>query len=223
MKSPIKAVAFDIDGTLYPDWKLYIRLLFHFFSNFSFFHEYNEVRKELHRTAVLPNFYEYQGRLLGNRLGVSSEKAKSLIKEKVYDGLAKYFQKIKPFPYVMQVVKELKTRGIKIAILSDFPPGQKGNIWGFKDMCDVIISSEEVGALKPCVYPFALLQRALQLEAQEILYVGNSYYCDVLGASNAGMQVAYKVGALKCFFGRKPKKADFFFCDYRKLRDFVLQ
>ena len=29
----IKAVAFDIDGTLYPNWRLYTRMVFYFLKN----------------------------------------------------------------------------------------------------------------------------------------------------------------------------------------------
>ena len=48
----------------------------------------------------------------------------------------------------------MKSAGLKIGILSDFPPSQKSDIWGIKELCDVCIGSEESGALKPSVYSF---------------------------------------------------------------------
>ena len=66
----IKAVAFDIDGTLYSNSRLYSKIWFYFLKNLRFFLSYNKVRKFLHRTAVLPDFYEYQGRLLAEELKI---------------------------------------------------------------------------------------------------------------------------------------------------------
>ena len=41
----IKAVAFDIDGTLYPNYRLYIKMAFYFLKNLKFFLHYNKIRK----------------------------------------------------------------------------------------------------------------------------------------------------------------------------------
>ena len=85
--SEIKAVVFDIDGTLYPNSRLYKKMWFYFLKNLRFFMKYNKVRRVLHKTAVLPDFFEYQGRMLAAEMNISKEKAKSLIEEKVYKGL----------------------------------------------------------------------------------------------------------------------------------------
>ena len=223
MKESIEAVAFDIDGTLYPSWALYIRLIPYFFKNIRFFLHYNEVRKTLHRTAPLADFYEYQGRLLAERLHSSVEEAKRLIEEKVYKGLAPYFERIKPFHHAIETVRAFKEAGLKIAILSDFPPYQKGNVWGIADFCSVILGSEETGALKPSLYAFGILALALDVPREKILYVGNSVRCDVCGAKNANMKVAFKMGFWRTLFRRKAKEADINFYSYRALKDVVLK
>ena len=41
----IKAVAFDIDGTLYANWRLYIRIVPHFLKNLNFFLSYKNKEK----------------------------------------------------------------------------------------------------------------------------------------------------------------------------------
>lgn len=219
----IKAVAFDIDGTLYSNFRLYIKIAFYFFKNLKFFMSYNRVRKVLHKTAVLPDFFEYQGRLLAEELGVDKETAKQLIEENVYKGLEPYFADLKPFPHIKETFEKFKEAGLKLGILSDFPPEQKGNIWGTAPLCDVIMGSEKTGALKPSIYTFGSLARELGVDPENILYVGNSISSDVKGAKAAGMQTAYLAPRWKLLLKKLPREADFSFRNYRKLQDYVLK
>ena len=117
----------------------------------------------------------------------------------------------------------MKDAGLKIGILSDFPPEQKGDIWGIRDLCDVCIGSEESGALKPSIYPFGILERKLGVPADKILYVGNSVKYDVLGAKGAGMKTAYILKGFKKLFNIKLPEADISFKNYRQLQKIVLE
>ena len=222
MLGNIKAVAFDIDGTLYPSVSLYIRLLPYIIRHFKFYIHYNRVRRIMHRTAPLPDFYEYQGRLMAEELGCSSLRARAMIKLIAYDGLIPYFEKIKPFKHVHETFKALHEKGYKIALLSDFPPSQKGDIWGLIPYCDLILGSEAIGALKPSKYPFGIMAMAMELEPSQILYVGNSIHFDVRGANNAGMKSAIIVSPLKRIFSKKIKEADISFSNYRQFLNSVL-
>ena len=219
----IKAVAFDIDGTLYPNYRLYIKIAPFFLKNLKFFMRYNKVRKILHKTAVLADFFEYQGRLLAEEMSISKDEAKKLIEEKVYLGLEPYFDNLKPFPYIKETFEKFKAAGLKLGILSDFPPEQKKDIWGTAPLCDVILGSEKVGALKPSIYTFGSLIEDLGVPAENILYVGNSINSDVKGAKAAGLQTAYLAPKWKLIFKKLPKEADFSFLDYRKLQEYVLK
>ncbi len=222
MVNGIKAVAFDIDGTLYSSARLYFKMIFYVLKYLPFYIKFGKVRKILHKTAPVADFYEYQARLLADELHCSADEAKNLIQIIVYDGMKSFFDKLKPFPYAKECIQNLKNAGYKIAILSDFPPEQKGDIWGIKDLCDVCIGSEESGALKPSLYPFGILSRKLNLKNEEILYVGNSKRCDVFGASNAGMKTAYILSGFRKIFNIKYPKADINFRNYRQLENIVL-
>lgn len=219
----IKAVAFDIDGTLYPNWRLYIRIGGYFLKNLKFFLAYNKVRDTLHRTAVLPDFFEFQARLLSHELKISVEEAHEKIDTIVYTGLKKYFPKVKPFKYIEECLQELKAHGLKLAILSDFPPEQKDNLWGFLPYFDVVLGSEACGALKPSIYTFGVLADKLELEPHEILYVGNSIRSDIKGANEAGMKSAYIMPLKRKIFNKKLKIADISFKTYRQLSKNVIQ
>ncbi len=218
----IKAVAFDIDGTLYPDIRLYVRMAGYFLKNIRFFIQYNKVRKILHRTAPLGDFYEYQSRLLGEFLHVSPPTARRMIREKVYVGLCPFFEKIRPYAHVYETFSLFKQKGYKLGILSDFPPWQKGSIWGVADFCDVILGSEECGALKPSVYTFGTLAQKLGLPNENILYVGNSIRSDINGGKNVGMLTAYIMPLWRRILKKPLPQADISFSSYRQLQKFVL-
>lgn len=218
----IKAVAFDIDGTLYADWRLFIRLPAYFFKNFRFFLRFNAVRKQMHRTAPLADFFEYQARLLAEKLHCSAEEAKTKITDICYEGLKPYFTKIKTYPDVYGTIFAIKNAGFKVALLSDFPPEQKGRVWGIRSLCDVCIGSEESGALKPSKYPFGILARKLGVKESEILYVGNSIKYDVRGANNAGLKSAYLMKGFRALLNIPLKEADVSFRSYKQLRKILL-
>lgn len=219
----IEAIAFDIDGTLYSDMSLYIRILPYFLKRLPFFLAYNRARKILHRTAPLADFYEYQARLLAEELKISSQDAKKMIQENVYDGMKPFFKKIKAFKGVHTLFEECKKHNIKIGILSDFPPEQKGDIWGLAPMCDVIMGSEECGALKPSIYTFGSFAKALNVSPEKILYVGNSIRADINGAKKAGMKTAYIMPFWRKILNKKLAQADISFKNYRQLKKIVLE
>ncbi len=219
----IKAIAFDIDGTLYPDRRLYLRLGLYFFRNFKFFYYYNRVRHILHRTAVLPDFFEYQARLLAEMMGISVQEAHTKIYTVVYYGLTPYFEKVKPYKGVEEMLIACKNAGLKLAVMSDFPPEQKGDLWGLKKYFNVILGSEECGALKPSAYPFGVLAEKLELKPDEILYVGNSIRSDIDGGNRAGMKTAFIMPFWRKIFNKKLRKAHISFKTYRQLCEIVLQ
>jgi putative hydrolase of the HAD superfamily len=219
----IEAVAFDIDGTIYPSWNLYVRMPLYVLKHLKFYLHYNKIRRQLHRTAPLSDFYEYQARLFAESAGIDRVRAKKIINDVCYEGLKKFFQKVKPYKYAYECIKSFKDAGLKIALLSDFPPSQKGDIWGIRGLCDVCIGSEESGALKPSIYPFGILSQKLGVPPQKILYVGNSVRYDVQGANNAGMKSAFIVTGLKKIWSRGCSEADISFKNYRQLQKIVLE
>ncbi len=176
----------------------------------------------MHRTAPLPDFFEYQARLLAENSHIDVEYAKIQINQICYEGMKPYFLKTKTYPNVYDTIVAFKSAGLKIGILSDFPPEQKGGIWGIRSLCDVCIGSEESGALKPSKYPFGILALKLGVKPEEILYVGNSKKYDIEGARNAGMKTAYILKGYRKIFNIPIKEADICFKNYRQLRNIVL-
>ena len=221
----IDAVAFDIDGTLYRNHNLYLRLIPHYLGNLRFFRKYNQVRKELRARPEnadgYSDFFATQKELLAQKLCCTPQQAEEYLDKIVYSGLKKYFQKIKPCRGAPKLISALKKAGVKIALLSDFPPEQKGELWGIKENCDLLLSTEEIGALKPSAKPFEVLSQKLGVAPEKILYVGNRHAYDVEGPKNVGLKTAWFIPRIRGIFGCRSKLADITFCSYRQFERII--
>jgi len=213
----IKAVAFDIDGTLYRESEFNLMIAGHFLRHIVFFSHFGLVRKALRKKDYYPDFVKTQSEMMAKSLHCSPEQALKKMDKIVYSGLVKYFEEIKPCDGVKELIEKLKAKGLKVALLSDFPPEQKGDIWGLKQYCDFCLGSEDIGALKPSKYVFTALQEKLDVPAEEILYIGNNYKYDVIGPKSAGMKAAWFVSSKRHLKGKKSSLADIAFCSYRTL------
>lgn len=216
----IEAVGFDIDGTLYSQWKLHFWMFAHFLRYCQFFLKYGLVRSALHKIPFLADFRAEQARLMATSIGCgcSVEKAAARLERIAYAGLVPYFDKVPLCDGVRDVFSALHNAGVKIALLSDFPPEQKGNLWGLKEYVDVALGTESIGALKPSSVPFKVMAQMLDVQAEKILYVGNSAKYDVKGAKNSGMKTAYFVSKLHKLLLGHIKEADITFSNYYELR-----
>ena len=219
----IRAIGFDIDGTLYAPYHLHMRMAFHFFRYNQFFLKYGFVRRDMHKLEKIDNFMEVQDEFLAKRIGCSVEDAHERLQRIVYSGLGKFFKSIPPRKYVHEAFKLFRDAGFKIGVLSDFPPEQKGDLWGLRMYCDVLLGTESTGALKPFPHPFLVMAKKLGVAPEHILYVGNSVKYDVHGAKSAGMKTALIEPRWHTLFGRACKEADISFNTYRQLHKIVLQ
>ena len=230
-KKAIKAIAFDLDGTLYPNYRLYVRLFPQLIRHPFLFYAFSKARHILHTaddgsSQQFPSFYHKQASLVAGFLGKEPEETKSKLERLVYKGWETLFSRIKLFPRLKETLLALRGAGFRLAVLSDFPPSYKLSLMGLDGFFDVILSSEETGALKPSGIPFNALVHALRFEPGEILYVGNSLRFDVGGAKSAGMQAAL-IRRSVFSTGHVPKNssvdANFIFRDYRQLQEYILQ
>lgn len=215
----IKAVAFDIDGTLYRAWKFNLRIAPYFLFHSIFFLKYGLVRNIMRKIPESSNLVKLQATYMAQKLKCSPEEAEARLEKVVYKGLEKYFVNLKPCRGAVGFIKQLKQNGYKIALLSDFPPEQKGDIWGIKELCDVVLGSEQAGALKPASTPFVKLAEKLGLEPHQILYVGNNHKYDIEGAHKAGMKTAWLILPHSGWLGKKSKIADFTFWHYKQISE----
>ncbi|RPJ03701.1 MAG: HAD family hydrolase [Spirochaetaceae bacterium] len=213
----IKALAFDLDGTLYPEYRLIIpslglgllhpRLVYHF----------SKVRNEIRSIRPIRDFKETQAVLLAKRLGKSPGEMREKTDRLIYDKWISSISQIKPFHGIKNVLLEMKNRGYKLALLSDLPVETKLSKLGLDSLWDFAFSSEETGYLKPNPEPFMHLIRMLGTDPGSILYIGNNYEYDVVGAAGLGIKTALLSSARI-----KNSIADMQFKNPHELKSFLL-
>jgi len=219
-KAKFSAVAFDLDGTLYPDFRLFFRLIPFSFKHYRLLRAMGKARARLRESgAYAGDFYELQARLMGEILGEKAEKVREKTDRLIYQGWLPLFRNIKLFPHLRETLDAFQDAGIRMGVLSDFPPEAKLKTMNLSRYWDVMLCSEESGRLKPDPLSFLELARKMGKQPEEILYVGNKLSYDVVGAHAAGMKAALILPKWK----KSPAACGaFVFSDYRQLRDFVL-
>ncbi len=214
----LKAVGFDIDGTLYPNREMYLRSIGFVLRNLRLMRRFGRVRHKIRTVRPIEDFYRVQAEMLGAELAIGTDEAAQLINERIYTEWETIIDRVPIYSGVIETVKSFREAGLKVGVTSDFPVSRKLGLLGLEGYWDCAFSSEEVGYLKPNPEPFEQLASRLGCRPEEILYVGNSYKYDVVGAVNAGMHAAH--------LSRTPVKntqAVLTFSRFSTLRDWVLE
>jgi putative hydrolase of the HAD superfamily len=224
MKHELAGIAFDLDGTLYPNYRLFIRLAPFIVKHGKLLWAMGKARDMLRsRDSETPDgpFYERQAGLMAGLLKEEPRVVKERLETLVYRGWEPLFRHIKPYTHVRETLAALRQRGFKLGVLSDFPPQKKLEYLGLDGFWDAVLCSEDSGRLKPDPRPFLTLAASLDLPPQRILYVGNSRGYDIAGAKKAGMRTAL-IRLWPENTVTAQKKADFRFFDYRQFYRYVV-
>ncbi|MCF7942992.1 MAG: HAD family hydrolase [Spirochaetia bacterium] len=230
----ITAVGFDVDGTLYPELMMYLHAFPLIIRSPLLMYHYGQARKILRKRSaggeqITGSFRTNQAAAFlesrkagkdGNYRAAFTEelieKTEEIIDASIYAHWNRLFADIKPFKNVRRAWLELKEAGLSLGLLSDFPIGVKPEALGIADLADAWCCSEETGYLKPRPEPFIYLAEKLGCPPENILYVGNSYEKDVVGAHAAGMKTALLTGPGMSGRGKYPL-ADIVFSRYASL------
>ena len=198
----IKAIAFDLDDTLYDclhendkavdDTVKYV-------ANELLHMDEAVVRKafEEGRDTVKSQLSEWDMAAQHNRvlyfqkmleiLGVSPFKYDLQIYNYFWDN---FLNRISLFPGALKFIDEARALGIKIGICTDMTAHiqfRKIERLGLTDRLDAMVTSEEAGVEKPNRRMFDMVAEKLGVKNEEVIYIGDSYKKDVTGAKNAGM------------------------------------
>ena len=217
----LKAVGFDIDGTLYPDHRARWRSLPFFFAHMPSVIAFSRTRKLMRINSgdslIAENADKAEIIYFAGERNCSLDKARDIRDRIIYKGWEKYFRGLKIYPGVRESLLRLKDAGLKLAALSDFPVGRKLEFFGLDGIFDVVLGFPESGRLKPRHEPFICMAEKLKTDPVDIIYIGNKLEYDVRGAENAGMR-----GALIGAAGRGAPPDVTKYSDYRHLAESIL-
>lgn len=109
------------------------------------------------------------------------------------DRLMTLYLSLEPFPEVPHVLRQLKSAGLRTAILSNGSPGMLAAVVGgakLDGLLDAVLSVEEVGVYKPSPKVYQLAVERLGLPAAQISFQSSNAW-DAYAASAFGMQVVW--------------------------------
>ena len=216
----IKAVLFDLDNTLYDYDSVHKKALKQVYkvlkkhinlSSARFMKLFELSKQEIHRelagTASSHNRVLYFQRLI--------EKTHKTVEPTIILKLYNIYwntllNNMKLRKGALEVLRSLKKKGIKIAIVSDLTTNiqlRKLEKLKISRYVDVLVTSEEAGSEKPHAIMFLLALNKLNVSPHKAIMVGDNTIADVEGANFVGL---YTV--LLC----KGKLAKIFSEDYRK-------
>jgi putative hydrolase of the HAD superfamily len=112
---------------------------------------------------------------------------------------------MRPYPEVVEVLTALREEGYRLGIISNWSWNLRDRVAqvGLTDFFEIIWASAYAGCNKPHPGIFRQALARMDLEPEHTLYIGDSYKHDVVGARNAGMDVALvdrngRAGAVDC-------------------------
>ena len=132
------------------------------------------------------------GQVTGDALDFALE-TMGLSKPGIRDQLISLFVTLDPFPEVPNVLRKLKTAGMRTAILSNGSPAMLDaavKAARLEPLLDAVLSVEEVGVYKPHPKVYQLAVDRLAIPASAICYQSSNAW-DAYAASAFGMQVVW--------------------------------
>lgn len=189
----IKAVAFDLDGTLYDRYSTLRSIAYLLHRELRDWFPQDLSAKELGRQLVkFDHRYNYFGgwpavaQRLKNAGVLLPQVENSRMDVEVATRIGRAAV---PYPFTLDMLASLRHKGYRLALLTNGNSRlQRGKLrhLGLEDAFDCVLVSGEVGADKPDPKIFQLCAQALGLEPGQMAYVGDNPMADVQGAYNAG-------------------------------------
>lgn len=224
----IRAVLFDLDGTLYPKLGLRGFMLAELalaplsgrslsearadYRQLRGFRRFREELRDLEDSE--PDLEGFQYREIGRRLGVDPAVLRRRIDTWIHRRPLKYMRLVRRSG-LPALLDDLRRGGLRLGVFSDYPAADKLRAMGLADAFDLVLDAEDpaVSALKP--HPKGLLEAARRwgLQPAEVLYVGDRPEVDGGAAERAGMPCA--------ILSRRAPRADEAWLAIRDLRQIV--
>ncbi len=111
------------------------------------------------------------------------------------------------YPGIKKVLRYLKSRGIKVGIVTDAP---RLKAWirlveiGLQNKFDVVVTYDDSKAEKPSKKPFLMALKKLGVRPEEAMFVGDNVDRDVVGSKRVGMTSVFaKYGEVLLFRRKK--------------------
>ena len=142
--------------------------------------------------------------------GVSSERVRRVVEKWIYSAPLKHLAKCR-YPGVLEYFDNLSSRGIAIAIYSDYPAKEKMSALGLSPRYIVCSTDKNVDRLKPDPKGLFHIVETLGESVEHCLFIGDRDERDGECARKAGMQYL--------ILETKKSNSSYRFCTYHELNE----
>jgi len=191
----VKAVIFDVDGTLYAQSKLRTKMLRALAGYYALrpwrlqevlMLQRFRAEREKRPGAAGPNLENAQYEWCTNNGRYPIEKLRQVVDQWMFRHPNQYLPGC-TYPGTQSFFDALRRQGIKIGVYSDYPAHDKLAAMGLT--ADVVVSSvdPEIDHLKPAPDGLLYITNVLGVSAAECLFIGDRHELDGICAEQAGM------------------------------------
>ncbi len=185
-----KAISVDVDGTLYRVRRL--RVAWRLRSERGLLVALMAAREKLRAeppSSDAEALLDREAELVAPSFGLDHAEAVERIRLLRASMAQALTRKVAPFPGVRSALEAAATRGLKLAVLSDYDPAEKLHYLGLDDLpWAARVGADTCGALKPHRRSFEQVTASLGVPAESIVHVGDREDLDVDGALGAGLR-----------------------------------
>lgn len=222
--SSLKAILFDVDGTLYSQARVRRTVFRKLFCNcvrhpaegvrsVRLLRAYRAVQEELRNHYAAEA--EGQFRLACQRTGVSEQAGRRIVQKWMFTAPLPAIAGAMT-PGLREFLDTARSRGIRCGVVSDYAPEDKLAAMGIREQFSVIVSpgAHSVTRFKPAPDGLYAALRTLRVSAAEAIYIGDRQDVDLKAAHQAGMP-AVLIGKRRRLHSGVPIARDF--CELKKL------
>lgn len=217
-----KAVIFDLDGTLYYQKPFRIRMLLYLISyvithpfsikDLFLIKKYREIREDWEKYESQMEFdsklslddrqYEY----VAAKKNVSAERVKKAVEFFILEAPLKLLPSYRD-EKLAQIIAELRNKGIKVIVYSDYPVDNKLDALNIKADACFTSADKEIGCMKPDPKGLDYILKTFNMSSEEAIMIGDRYEKDGLAAT--GNQMDYVI--LSAFKTEREKSIEEFY------------
>lgn len=200
MKRPVAAVVFDLDGTLYRQKRVQVRMLAKLvwagcgdpiagLRRLRLLSAYRRSQEELRKHQhFIADLEAEQVKVASQRCGAPVAEMEAVVAEWMHR---------RPLPLLAGAMRQdtrefldrLKSKGLKLAVFSDYPAEAKLQAMGILNCFDLVVCAQdsEIRRFKPDPRGLEVVLERLGVDAEVAVYVGDRPEVDGEAARRAGM------------------------------------
>jgi len=193
--STVKAVIFDVDGTLYDQRRLRMCMLIELIKYYlvhpnrlydlKIIRDFRREREKRIFDSVV-DLEEAQYNWTAKTSGVSTARVRSVINRWIFEVPLQHIPLCR-YPGLVTFFDALVMRGTKTAVFSDYSAEKKLAVLGLKPCCIICATDKDVGQLKPNPKGLLLVAEKLEVPIEQCLFIGDRDERDGECARRAGM------------------------------------